>query len=169
MQHPFKGLILEGSDCVGKTTLAESRPSLWGCVHSSKPDPSCLWPDWFMTRAVMNPYCVFDRLQLGGLVYGHLLGLHSVGHLTVGDFCYYTLQLRRQHSIPTVVLYFSNESEYRTIMESQQKRDEMFDIRIREQANRLYGGLDFVPRWDISERGYPEWKTLVSFVNEWSS
>lgn len=169
MQHRFKGLIIEGSDCVGKSTLCEQRPPGWGMVHSSKPSPACLWPDWFMTRAIMNPYSVFDRLQLGGLVYGHLLGLHPVGGLTIGDFCFFTAKLRRDHSIPTVVLYFSNESEYRTIMESQRKREEMYDITVREQANRLFGGLDFVPMWDISERGYPEWKTLASFVNEWSS
>jgi len=70
-------LIIEGSDCLGKTTFAKKvvkRVSELGypVVYSWMTRPNESIFDFFLDyRKMINPYSVQDRFHLGGLAYHH--------------------------------------------------------------------------------------------------
>jgi len=70
-------LVIEGSDCLGKTTLAKKivkRVSELGypVVYSWMTRPNEQLFDFFMDyKKIINPCAVQDRLHLGGIAYHH--------------------------------------------------------------------------------------------------
>ena len=70
-------LIIEGSDCLGKTTVAKKivnkmmekgYPTIYS--HMGRPNEQLF--DFFLDyKKMINPYAVQDRFHLGGLAYHH--------------------------------------------------------------------------------------------------
>ncbi|GAG05660.1 unnamed protein product, partial [marine sediment metagenome] len=70
-------LIIEGSDCLGKTTLAKKivlkmmekgYPTIYS--HMGRPNEQLF--DFFLDyKKMINPCAVMDRFHLGGLAYHH--------------------------------------------------------------------------------------------------
>ena len=66
-------IIIEGTDHVGKTTLANKLGTKIG--HMSKPSTVYCLSD-YIQRLCNTETQVWDRFHLGGIVYGQMLGLH---------------------------------------------------------------------------------------------
>lgn len=170
--HQYKGLIMEGPDCVGKTTLITSKITHYGIKHCTKPDDNAEWPEWMFDH--LQPYTLHDRFQLGGYVYGLRLGLHPCGGMTEQDFLDYTEELRRQ-GYPTVIFYVPEEYEewYRTHLATEQARNrqEMFSTDQIIEANRIYRELAMredllCARMRVDLSNWPNWQRLQYVVSD---
>ena len=149
--------IIEGSDCVGKTTVAEQVVKLTNIggdfpayyQHMTRP------PEHFDFRFhyldLMSKYAVMDRFHLGALAY------HPEGTLPSYIKRWVEAHLYLRGSI-IVIMYCSNDLAYRKKLERHAKeRKEMFNFDFLANANKIYtelalsGSYDFT--WDICQTG----------------
>jgi len=152
--------IIEGSDCVGKTTVAEQVVKLTNIggdfpayyQHMTRP------PEHFDFRFhyldLMSKYAVMDRFHLGALAY------HPEGTLPSYVRKWVEAHLYLKGSI-IIIMYCSNDLAYRKKLE-EHTRKEMFDIDFLANANKIYtelalsGNYDFT--WDICHDPDFRWK-----------
>ena len=150
-------IIIEGPDNVGKTTAAEGLARFmgepWHRIHMSKPADDFDYFRDYMERFESN--AVYDRFHFGGLIYGHLLGLHPES-LTPRRFDILCRYLRWRRTL--VIVMVDGDSEgYRAHLGG---KEEMFDVEMLCEANQLFqqvcGTHPFVDYYhDISRSGYP--------------
>lgn len=173
-------IILEGADCVGKTTAAQAiceiiqkryaptvhHTKLYG--HMSKPDSSF---DHFSDYISMVREGVQDRFHLGSIVYGRMLGcgnyptsrkMRSLQRYLSWAGCYVVIMT----------------AERRWLYEKLQKslKEEMYSVEQILDANECYRALaDTSNRgvkwcdasWDVTAKGWPKAEDLEKFVDAW--
>lgn len=161
----MNGLVIEGADNVGKTTIAKKLAKYFGWTyrHMSKPAPDAEFPAVYLQYIRGNAVC--DRLHVGGFVYGHELGLHPFdpkGASLMWD-------VLRNAGYRTIIMFHGSDSGMEELLDTLPK-EEMFskDIIIRANAifrriarSRPYGSI----AWDVGE-GYPTPDAIVELLND---
>ena len=158
-------LVIEGSDCLGKTTLAKKivekvmnrgYPAIYS--HMGRPNESIF--DFFLSyKKMINPYFVMDRFHLGGLAYHHnkisqqKLQIINAWIRSVGGLI--------------VILYASAEDKYRKRLEND-KRGNLLSI------EKLCAGNTFFKKYALNNDsdynfniipcGYPN---NINYVNDY--
>ncbi len=135
-------LILEGSDCLGKTTFAklllkeadgrERFPTFYS--HMSRPNKSFNF--WTHYKDMMTIYAVQDRFHLGGIVWHQAIWQ---GRLEIIEGW-----LRSIGSM-IIVFYASDEQWYRDMIEKDE-RGNLLPVEEMCRANSNYAGLALVLR-----------------------
>jgi len=128
-------LIIEGSDCLGKTTLAHKLVSLAADMnkypvfysHMSRPNKAFDFFEHYKDR--MSMFAVQDRFHLGGLVWHE--GEISEASLEIIEGWLMSI------GSMTIVLYASDEKWYRRRLE-RDNRGNLLDIDTMCKANRTY-------------------------------
>lgn len=113
-------LIIEGSDCLGKTTFAKKivryvmDHDKYPCMYSWMTRPNEDTFDFFESyKMIINPYTVQDRFHLGGVCYHS--GKISTEHLNkIEDWIY-------EMGGFIVVLYASSEDWYKKWIDKDQR------------------------------------------------
>jgi hypothetical protein len=162
-------LIIEGSDCLGKTTAAKlavelanenyAHPAFYG--HMSRPPASFNFFSDYTRRTAEA--MVQDRFHLGALVW------HE-GKLPSDRLRRLEGWLFSQGSV-VVVLYHSNKQMYRELLDADD-RSQMFDKDTLIKANAKYRDMalgsgpvvDF--SWDCLA-GYPTEEVVRQWTDEW--
>lgn len=175
-------LIIEGSDCLGKTTAAKRLVELAReegmdtvCYnHMGRPDNDFNFHSDYLP--MMLPNVVADRFHLGGIVWHD----HEIAP---SDLRWIEGHLYTQGSV-IVVMYSSDPEAYKYKMEREGDRKDLFNIDVRLKANQYYGDMvhhtglrkdeqlyfpliDF--RWDVGFMGYPQDKDLLEWLGKWKA
>jgi thymidylate kinase len=171
--------IIEGSDCVGKTTIANKIvdavnardifPAYY--QHMTRP-PRCFnFRDHYIE--MMSKFAVMDRFHLGALAY------HPDGTLPVDALRWVETKLWQYRSV-ILVVHCSNSDKYRQkLLDHNIHREEMFDIETLLKANAMYNAIarssaNGYLTWDITPRGsldfrYPSNRMINKWANDWIS
>lgn len=133
-------MIIEGSDHLGKTTLARAVDLPY--MHFTKPIREWAWDYVAVYNAMPNR--VWDRFHLGALVYGLCLDLHYVPRDIVKRADAMNRRLRGQADL--VVIHTTDEDWYRHHL-TENAKGEMFSREMIMRANRIFPLA--APEWAI--------------------
>jgi len=163
-------IILEGSDCVGKTTAAKSLVG-WTearIVHAGVKPPGY---DFVGQRmAELQPGFIHDRFHLSAFVYGFLLKCHDTNLTQSGMLG--LMRWIRWNRVPVIILFDSDHDDYRKRILARKRVDE-FDLEVCCAANRMYqflvhqdvAGEPFcTTAWDISTMGWPTKEGILGWI-----
>ena len=165
-------LILEGSDCLGKTTFAKTLLKVADNVgryptfysHMSRPNSKF---DFFKDyRDMMSIYAIQDRFHIGGIVWHDAIDKHALS-IIEGWL----------HSIGsmTILFYASDEAWYRKKIE-EDDRGNMLSLDCMDRANGVYGMMaegcyELHPKidyfFDIKDNWYPTEEDAEKIIKEW--
>jgi len=167
-------LIIEGSDCLGKTTLANNilkRVQELGEIatirHLGRPDTTFdFYTDYF---PMIEPSVIQDRFHLGALAYHD--GVMTPDHLRIIEGWIYS------HGGFIILMYASDFRKYRKRIEND-PRGNLLEVPILEEANKRFYELvhcnkkaiiDF--SWDMydfkSEEQYIGQYTINELTEQW--
>lgn len=165
-------LILEGSDCLGKTTFArtllgvadarEKFPTFYS--HMSR--PNSVFDFYTDYLDMMTRYAIQDRFHLGGIVWHNRICQPSLDIIEGW--------LKGMGSM-TFIMFASDHAAYRDMIEKDE-RGNLLSIDAMVKANFQYEKLahqghalkaivDF--GWDISKKGYPTVELAEQVISEW--
>jgi len=152
--------IIEGPDCVGKTTVADKVVEMansygsFPIYYQHMTRPPRHFDFCFHYLDMMSKYAVMDRFHLGALAY------HPADTLPAYQRKFVESQLYQKGSI-IVIMYASNPLRYREKLEAHaSQRKEMFDFDVLVNANAIFtelalsGNYDYT--WDITQSNYPD-------------
>lgn len=149
-------LIIEGSDCLGKTTLAKKivvkmmekgYPTVYS--HMTRPNESIF--DFFLNyKKILNPCAVQDRFHLGGLAYHH-------DKITPQKLQIINAWIRAKGGL-IVVLYAGDEVAYRKRLEND-KRGNMLTI------DKMCAGNNFFKRYALNQDKDWRFNIMPSMMN----
>lgn len=159
-------LLIEGSDCLGKTTLAKNivrKVSEKGfpVVYSWMTRPNESIFDFFLDyKKMLNPCAVQDRFHLGGLAY-HSNKISPKKLLIINSW------IRSVGGI-IVVLYADNTEWYKTLIENDE-RGNLLDVETMCIANLFF--KNYVKNYDcdFAFNILPTNYENVNFVSEWDT
>lgn len=156
-------LILEGPDCVGKTTIAReicSKHPSWAYRHMTRPPDGFDHFGGYLDQ--LQSRCVFDRFHLGALVYGNVAT--SQGQDTHMERLFAVARAIRFFGGITVVMYAGDDMWLGDKL-SENGRHEMYSRNQIMLVNEVYRWLakkEFVKNTrlvdvshDVSKDGYP--------------
>lgn len=132
-------VIIEGPDCVGKTTAAEKLATAdgWSYVHMDKPPESF---DHFAGYAnQLAPRRVFDRFHLGALAYGQLAT--DERQCITRHQLQMTARLIKFYGGIVVVMYAGSDSWMTDQLSEHKRRDELYAYDVIMNANAVYRWL----------------------------
>jgi hypothetical protein len=168
-------LLIEGSDCLGKTTLAKTivrRLSEKGflAIYSWMTRPNEEIFDFFLDyKKLLNPYAVQDRFHLGGLAYHknkiwpQRLSIINSWIRSVGGII--------------VVLYANDEQKYKSLIEND-TRGNLLDVQTMCDGNNFFknyankGDCDFafnVLPINFENPNYVNDSNINEIIDEWIS
>lgn len=153
--------IIEGPDCVGKTTVANkivdavNRLKKFPAYYQHMTRPPDTFDFHFHYRDMMSMFAVMDRFHLGALAY------HPKGTLTESAREFVEEMLLNFRSM-ILIIYASNEQIYnQKLREHNREREEMFDFETLLKANKIFadealGSKKEYCIWDITPEGSHE-------------
>lgn len=161
-------LVIEGSDCLGKTTLAKKivdkmMEKGYSTVYSHMSRPNEQLFDFFLDyKKMMNPCAVQDRFHLGGLAYHH-------DKISPQKLQIINAWIRVQGGL-IVVLYAGDEQWYRYRLENDERGNMLTTDKMcagNNFFNRFWsgGGMDSDYAFNILPVGFKGQK--VNFVSDY--
>lgn len=170
-------LILEGSDCLGKTTFAElllkeaDSRKVYPTYYSHMSRPNCTFNFCSDYKDMMSTYAIQDRFHLGGIVWHNAISKQELNAIE--------LWLKNKSSM-VVVLYASDHDWYRDRIEKD-NRGNMLPIYAMCAANKEYELMaksehDMNPlidlSWDITPNklatpNYPDELYTKNIIDMW--
>lgn len=117
-------LIIEGPDCVGKTTAARyiAQKTGWAYKHMSKPGPDF---DHFLDyMCLAGENAVWDRFHLGSLAYG--IAITNEGQDQEFERLRAVTRLLDFFGVTTVIMY-SSDRDWMLSTAEHDERDQMYD------------------------------------------
>lgn len=165
-------IIIEGSDCLGKTTLAKWIAKQTGLTyrHMTRPGPDFGWRAEDYLEGVAD-LTVCDRFHLGGLVY------HELGESfkTKGEFGEVQKAIFLDRLALVIVLYSESDQYYEQEILANSDKQEMFSSDRLVEANKGFRRLAAHPWWpvvhhrhDVWSKGYVTEEVARKWVEEWA-
>lgn len=163
--------IIEGSDNLGKTTLAKGIVAK--CTktmfpiryqHMSRQNSSFNYGSHY--RDMMSVHAVQDRFHLGALVW------HTPGTLPHSRLRIIEGELLALASY-TVILFTSDEHWYREHCKRLAEKEQMFSIDAIIEANQRYRemvemrSVHFDAAYDIEAGNFPDDTTVAQWISDW--
>jgi hypothetical protein len=168
--------ILEGSDCLGKSTFAEkflaeaNKLELFPTFYSHMSRPNCTFDFFRHYKDMITDFAVQDRFHLGGIIWHDMIPQPELDIIEGW--------LRARGSM-TMVFYASDEEWYKDQL-MKDKRGNLLSIEVMCQANRDYkamaeGRHEIEVKIDYSQDikrcgkpvDYPDTLYAGSIVEEW--
>lgn len=154
-------VILEGTDHIGKTTLANKLEAS-GWIYHHFGVPSVNWDYFydfikFIDGLDKTKHHVIDRFHLGGLVYGRILRLHTQ-----------KVELERYTDLKEILnflgasihIFYANDEDWLENHLFQSKKAELYSGTMILRANRVYrwlaeSGKYANSSWAVNASGWP--------------